>query len=826
MPSSYIRSLVRFLFSIALIGAVVTPFASATSWAPLESPSAERELICHTDNPAECYPKIFSPTDEFQIVHDDQDLPPGLHVQLDIQTGQKRARLNTPTEENPALQGLPVDRSVVVIDSESPPDTPRIPPGAPEYDLVGKVKEPQEKNEGFFRALETVKSHARNGEYVQSVQLSHALDELEELSHDIYYGLQIAEDTEVLQGLLCILTNRDKEQALAKPLTERSDFLASSIISSAVRNNRPALRAVEESWANIMQNHCIKFVTLYSYEMAATDRKGWATSEDWARHRQLITALYCDENRTLKEVMEIMRGEHNFVATVKMYKFRFAVWGVQKNLKHRQVAELLAQQNRGHVDGQFPRTVIGGREVDENRIASYLSRVSPAKRKKIEAIVARSNPKATAENPAPLDMARRAPLPVRSAKGPSPAHFKAPDSLKLPEECARILHDWVHGAFEAGQWSTRKDGRLVIPRHQSRWIFQVSTAVDLIDRGLVNPGFRLLGVCLDQYKQKMLQGGPMLFLNTYRAGVRLAARAPDLSLFNSFLRFAYELAGVIFTPSHPLRLLLQRFQVTGARLQQLAWLLLDVYLASVGSHVNPNDSFLVVQKVAFLGKFDREGSGSVAAAVDRGLRDLRELEEQGKSQADVVHPVKLSLAEALYGSRRYAEAKQLAMEVLATASGGGGCGHRRVSVYDFLLRDLLREGRHAEAANLAEEALRFCAAHLGPDHWRTAHTKVSLSFCLDRSGDPDAARRVLEDFDSQWEIVCRRPAAYSCSCGHRDEEASAPDPKSKPSAAAEVLLPLSGGRPLELRLAEASPRMIASRNHLSSSERRTVVFDR
>ncbi|RYP01103.1 hypothetical protein DL764_006302 [Monosporascus ibericus] len=256
MRSSYIRSLLRSLFSITLISAVISPFASAASSAPLESPSAEGELICHTDNPAECYPKVFSPTEEFQVIHDDQDLPPGLHVQLDIQTGQKRARLNVPTEENPALQGLPVDRSVVVIDSESPPDTPRIPPGAPEYDPVGKVKEPQEKNEGFFRALETVKSHTGNGEYVQSVQLSHALDELEELSHDIYYGLQIAEDTTALQGLFCILTNHDKEEALAQPLAARSDFLASSIISSAVRNNRPALHAVEASWDNIMQSHC------------------------------------------------------------------------------------------------------------------------------------------------------------------------------------------------------------------------------------------------------------------------------------------------------------------------------------------------------------------------------------------------------------------------------------------------------------------------------------------------------------------------------------------------------------------------------------------
>lgn len=247
----------RVLFSIIFLNTIISSFAFASSPPiPSESPLAEADLICHTDNPADCYPKVFSPTEEFQVVHDDQDLPPGLHVQLDMQTGQKQARLNIPTEENPALQGLPVDRSIVVVDSEETLDNPQIPPNAPAYEPIGVVKEPQEKNAGFFEALEAVKSHVENGQYVRSDELAKALEELEELSHDMYYGLQIAEDPETVQGLFCILTSRDVEQATTQPLTERSDFLASSIIASAVQNNRPALRAVEKSWDSIMQNQC------------------------------------------------------------------------------------------------------------------------------------------------------------------------------------------------------------------------------------------------------------------------------------------------------------------------------------------------------------------------------------------------------------------------------------------------------------------------------------------------------------------------------------------------------------------------------------------
>lgn len=36
---------------------------------------------------------------------------------------------------------------------------------------------------------------------------------------------------------------------------------------------------------------------------------------DWSKHMATIKHLYIDEDRPLKEVMEIMQKEHNFVAT-------------------------------------------------------------------------------------------------------------------------------------------------------------------------------------------------------------------------------------------------------------------------------------------------------------------------------------------------------------------------------------------------------------------------------------------------------------------------------------------------------------------------------
>ncbi|KAF3064586.1 Nucleotide exchange factor SIL1 [Daldinia childiae] len=263
MKHSYAHNIMKRLAIATLVASSALSFTHASS-PPSESPSAETELICHTDNPAECYPKVFSATEDFQPVHDDQDLPPGLHVQLDVQTGQKQAKLYNPAEENPAaLEGLPVDRSVVVVDPETPQDDdddddndqPRIPPGAPAYEPVGVVKAPKEKNEGFTSALETVKKSSSSGTTVNPDDLDKALEDLEDLSHGIYYGLQIASDPAVLHALFCLLAARDPAQA-QRPLSQRTDFLASAILASSVRNNKPALRAVEQAWDSLLEKNC------------------------------------------------------------------------------------------------------------------------------------------------------------------------------------------------------------------------------------------------------------------------------------------------------------------------------------------------------------------------------------------------------------------------------------------------------------------------------------------------------------------------------------------------------------------------------------------
>lgn len=242
-----------FALILGILLLIAAPVAASSQPSP-QAGSEKSDLICHTSNPEECYPRVFQPTDEFQTVRDDQELPSGLHVRLNIWTGVKEAKINVPDETNPDLEGLPIDQAVVLVDQEQP-ETVQVPKGAPKYDAIGKVKEPAQGGEAQVEAIafaETFKM-LKSGVIPSDEEFDHGLEGLEELSHDIYYGLKITEDSEVVRALFCLMGSRDGETP--KGVTPRSQQ-AAAILAGALSNNPSALKEVSKIWEPLMEQSC------------------------------------------------------------------------------------------------------------------------------------------------------------------------------------------------------------------------------------------------------------------------------------------------------------------------------------------------------------------------------------------------------------------------------------------------------------------------------------------------------------------------------------------------------------------------------------------
>ncbi|KAI4177944.1 MAG: hypothetical protein LQ343_000028 [Gyalolechia ehrenbergii] len=202
--------------------------------ATVPSPKAFAELICHTDHASECYTRIFQPTREFQTIHDDQNLPPGLHVRMNLATGVKEARLNVPQSgadeissgltviEDPDTLGHGSARADdYTIDREDVPSQQPI--RSPPYNLA--------ENFVFSDSVSAVKSH----NFADTDQLSAALNELEDLAHSYQWGLALAKDVDLSHRLYQLL--------LPSQPSEEIRSLTALVFGTAIRNNPEALSA-------------------------------------------------------------------------------------------------------------------------------------------------------------------------------------------------------------------------------------------------------------------------------------------------------------------------------------------------------------------------------------------------------------------------------------------------------------------------------------------------------------------------------------------------------------------------------------------------------
>ncbi|MCJ1357103.1 MAG: hypothetical protein MMC33_007099 [Icmadophila ericetorum] len=201
------------------------------------SPSASVDLICHTGHAADCYPRTFQPTTFFQEIHDDQDIPVGLHVRINLETGQKEAKIN---EESNAGGDQILDVALV----ERPEDdieTDRFVSAfqsqllLQQTDDQGAIRPPSSDNgegENFDSSRDILKEASNKPD--PNVLLP-ALDILEDLSHDIYWGLSLVKDAGAVHKLVRLLSLNGSDY--------RIKASAALVFGTAIQNNPAALTA-------------------------------------------------------------------------------------------------------------------------------------------------------------------------------------------------------------------------------------------------------------------------------------------------------------------------------------------------------------------------------------------------------------------------------------------------------------------------------------------------------------------------------------------------------------------------------------------------------
>ncbi|GME88547.1 unnamed protein product [[Candida] boidinii] len=234
--------------------------------------AADNDMICPDDNPDNCYPKVFVPTNEWQEIKPEQHIPAGLHVRMNIDNMGREAKLpekSTNSQINKEIQAIAVDGDVnnAVVAVGEVHDTEENTNGANVNDQNKKRSNGSRGKPApgeLLNALKGVEEFSNNDRTDNIEDIMAHLEILDDLSHDIDYGVDISKNPMPLIQLTGIYTFGQTSIYETKLKGKTTDSLkiqdmSMRVLSSTIRNNDEALDNIVELF-NGSKDKLYKFI--------------------------------------------------------------------------------------------------------------------------------------------------------------------------------------------------------------------------------------------------------------------------------------------------------------------------------------------------------------------------------------------------------------------------------------------------------------------------------------------------------------------------------------------------------------------------------------
>ncbi|KAH8882937.1 hypothetical protein GQ53DRAFT_664917, partial [Thozetella sp. PMI_491] len=283
--------------------------------------------------------------------------------------------------------------------------------------------------------------------------------------------------------------------------------------------------------------------------LGVSRQQGYASDRDWERHKALITRLYRDENKTLKEVMAIMLYKHGFHATQKMFKTRIKKWDAGKNRRNTDSVRMwkVSDDQTGH-----SRAVLVFREhdpVDWEEVGRYL-RLHPELQSRIsQGVFEFTQEHGVVCRLPPADLALSMSVPDNLNGSPD---------VQLPEEIVHLIRTYIHGGVDAGILDPKPNsfgqlvGRNGQPAYERlvEWYERMRVAANWLGDDRAANGVRLINLCLNQLQGIILDQDFALVFALLHITFILPFRNREAGII--IVRFIAQLLHVMLGAHHPL----------------------------------------------------------------------------------------------------------------------------------------------------------------------------------------------------------------------------------------------------------------------------------
>ncbi|KAG7193675.1 nucleotide exchange factor sil1 [Scheffersomyces spartinae] len=195
------------------------------------SAASVAQTICNPQDPSDCYSKIFVPSHEFQVIRPGQELPLGLHIRMNLDTGLKEAKFDdSPNEGEVAVVEadgeeliIPEDSLIADLDDEEERY-------AQEDAEVNHLKQQANQNKAIGVDIQGILNFKGKNTYNALIT---SLNSVEESSHDVEIGEELMANNQLVNKLNEIVANNQYDYELIERIYR--------IFASSLRNNPNAL---------------------------------------------------------------------------------------------------------------------------------------------------------------------------------------------------------------------------------------------------------------------------------------------------------------------------------------------------------------------------------------------------------------------------------------------------------------------------------------------------------------------------------------------------------------------------------------------------------
>lgn len=393
-----------------------------------------------------------------------------------------------------------------------------------------------------------------------------------------------------------------------------------------------------------------------------------------------------------------------------MYKRRFNIWGIGKNAKRKPPTQ------HGDRQGQTDELQL----QDSERGSSTRATSSEATIK-----LEHTQPQAM-----PFTYCRK-----RSPEPPSSGLYSPdyPGDLLLVDRWMLAVQNYVPAAFEMGLWKLQPGGTIVFNQQLIGWYNRTRSCQLALAAGETKHAFRILGTCIEEFKDLMRSQDPLLVLFIFQGLFPISRHSPEAATV--VLRYVRDIARVVHPPAHPMRLMMDYlYQMGLEELGRSAGELLKPYLALlfrvVGPHIEPLAELMALIS-STLGTPDPK---MLAVATKTHKGTYERIAAYGEAYAFEFLGLKLAYTWNLVRRGLLAEAQSATMQVLESEEAPK---HPNIvaSCHQLAFHIAFLEEDHERMVAAARRRVKYSVQTFGLGSYVTLDALSSLEAYLRRIGD-------------------------------------------------------------------------------------------